>query len=132
MGPQDSAYDGGYFYLSVEWGADYPLSAPIMRFLTPVFCAHVSEQDGRIHMSILDGEWTPAAQLESLLVSVRSLLCDPPGDVCARPEVRDMYRNQRDVYEQFARQARWNAVELPADHEFFAGLSHVAYWQHNW
>ena len=42
-----------------------------------------------------------------VLISIQSLLTDPYCDVCMEPEVGGLYRTDREVFDQIARQWTW-------------------------
>lgn len=76
VGPPDSAYSGGVFKLQVAARADYPMSAPNVKFITPIFYPKISI-DGFICLDILGSQWSPAYSFEKLLTSVILLLSAP-------------------------------------------------------
>lgn len=89
IGPPETIYEGGYFLTTLEFPADYPFNPPTMTFNSAFFHPNVYT-DGRVCISILhppgddpmSGEkaeerWNPTQSVESILISVVSLLNDP-------------------------------------------------------
>ncbi|KAI9045358.1 putative ubiquitin conjugating enzyme (UbcC) [Aspergillus affinis] len=84
----DSSYYGGYFKALMKFPKNYPYSPPEFRFLRPLYHPNIY-QDGKLCISILhapgedemSGElaserWSPAQRVESVLISILSLLDD--------------------------------------------------------
>ena len=42
LGPKDTSYKGGLFYLSVHFPTDYPKKAPEICFITPIYHVNVN------------------------------------------------------------------------------------------
>ncbi|KAK9933231.1 hypothetical protein M0R45_020434 [Rubus argutus] len=77
MGPPGSPYEDGVFFLSIDLPNDYPATPPIIKFLTKVYHPNIDE-DGNIYIDILEeDQWNPVQTIESLLLSICSLLDDP-------------------------------------------------------
>eukprot|EP00768_Dysnectes_brevis_P006836 gnl/Dysnectes_brevis/554_a612_8429.p1 GENE.gnl/Dysnectes_brevis/554_a612_8429~~gnl/Dysnectes_brevis/554_a612_8429.p1 ORF type:complete len:148 (-),score=49.65 gnl/Dysnectes_brevis/554_a612_8429:37-480(-) len=76
MGPSESPYDGGIFFLTIFFPPDYPFRAPRIKFATKIFHPNISE-DGQICLDILKGEWSPVLTIAKVLLSISSLLDDP-------------------------------------------------------
>ena len=80
MGPDDSPYSGGVFFLDIHFPADYPFRPPKISFATRIFHCNISSNGG-ICLDILGKEWSPALTIPKILLSICSLLTDPnPND----------------------------------------------------
>jgi ubiquitin-conjugating enzyme E2 D len=62
MGPRHSPYQGGVFYLSIQFPMDYPFKAPLVEFKTPIYHPNISTF-GSICVDILDSNWSPALSI---------------------------------------------------------------------
>lgn len=109
---KDSMYHGGYFKGQMRFPYDFPFSPPTYRFTPAIYHPNVY-RDGRLCISILhqggdpttdepDSEtWSPAQTVESVLISIVSLLEDPnvssPANIDASVELRkspDAYKKK--------------------------------------
>merc|ERR1711861_97951 len=76
MGPPDSAYEGGIFFLNINFPSDYPFKPPKVTFTTKIYHCNVNS-NGSICLDILQSQWSPALTVSKVLLSVCSLLTDP-------------------------------------------------------
>eukprot|EP00474_Spongospora_subterranea_P005361 CRZ05819.1 hypothetical protein [Spongospora subterranea] len=90
-GPAGTMFEGGLFPALLKFPLSYPNSPPVMTFQTPDFWHPNVYPDGRVCISILheakvdnfnqqelmEEKWRPILGVESILVSVVSLLSDP-------------------------------------------------------
>lgn len=100
----DSLYYGGYFKAQMKFPENYPYSPPTFQFERPLWHPNVYP-DGKLCISILhtpgedamSGEmagerWSPVQRVESVLISVLSLLddaeCSSPANVDAGVQLR--------------------------------------------
>ncbi|KAK2952110.1 putative Ubiquitin-conjugating enzyme E2 T [Blattamonas nauphoetae] len=78
-GPEQTPYEGGFFYLTISCPDNYPFAPPVVRFITPIFHPNI-DSNGRICLDILDpppkGSWSPSQNLSTILISLRVLLSD--------------------------------------------------------
>ena len=123
VGPPGTPYDGGIFTAILTFPEDFPLNPPKMKFLCPMYHPNISET-GEVCISILDpseneiqsyersDRWQPAHTVESLLLSVISMLSDP---ICESPENLDAAKTFRSDKQEFLRKVR-RTVEQ--SHEF--------------
>jgi len=108
----DSAYYGGYFKAIMKFSSSYPYSPPDFRFERPLWHPNVYP-DGRLCISILhqpgedvmSGElagerWSPVQRVESVLISVLSLLDDAEVSSPANVDAGVLLRKDTAAYRQ--------------------------------
>merc|ERR1712130_604329 len=90
MGPKESPYEGGIFFLNIHFPTDYPFKPPKVQFTTKIYHCNVNN-NGSICLDILQSQWSPALTISKVLLSVCSLLTDPnPG-----AEMQETYEMRR-------------------------------------
>tara|TARA_Y100000591_G_scaffold288926_1_gene273481 strand:- start:1172 stop:1627 length:456 start_codon:yes stop_codon:yes gene_type:complete len=97
MGPEDSPYEGGVFFLDINFPADYPYKAPRVTFSTKIYHPNINSSGG-ICLDILKDQWSPALTISKVLLSVCSLLTDPNPDDPLVPSIADLYKRNREEY----------------------------------
>uniref|UniRef100_A0A6C0ACT3 E2 ubiquitin-conjugating enzyme n=1 Tax=viral metagenome TaxID=1070528 RepID=A0A6C0ACT3_9ZZZZ len=102
-GPDDSPYEGGIFELQIKFSQDYPFSAPIITFVTPIYHMNVNSS-GEICIDILKESWTPALKIDKVLHSLRSFLNQPNPDDPYVTEIANLYRSNKKTYEKKVRE----------------------------
>jgi ubiquitin-conjugating enzyme E2 R len=125
FGPPDTIYEGGYFKATMKFPEDYPFNPPTFTFNSPFFHPNVYT-DGRLCISILhpptpdpmSGErpeerWNPTQSVESILISVISLLTDPNVSSPANVDAGVMYRNDREQYKIVREQVEKSKKDIP-------------------
>lgn len=107
IGPADTLYEGGFFKAHLEFPRDYPVRPPKMRFMTEIWHPNIGK-DGHVCISILhepgddqfgyekaSERWLPVHSVETILISVISMLADPndqsPANVDAAKEWRENF-----------------------------------------
>lgn len=108
---EDSIYHGGYFKAQMKFPEDFPFSPPSFRFTPAIYHPNVY-RDGRLCISILhqsgdptsdepDSEtWSPVQTVESVLISIVSLLEDPNISSPANVDAAVDYRKNPEQYKQ--------------------------------
>ncbi|GAA6056362.1 hypothetical protein JCM3770_005967 [Rhodotorula araucariae] len=107
FGPPDTLYEGGFFRALLKFPDDFPLRPPKMRFLTEMWhpniyangdvCISILHDPGHDQYGYEDASerWLPVHTVESILISVISLLSQEtpdtssPANVDAAKEVRE-------------------------------------------
>ena len=81
LGPKDTSYKGGLFYLSIDFPPNYPDKAPEVCFLTPIYHVNVnprvpkmpgSESLGHVCISTLNW-WKPEYKMMEVLTNIFGL-----------------------------------------------------------
>jgi ubiquitin-conjugating enzyme E2 A len=96
-GPPNSPFENGIFDIVLKFDSDYPIKPPSVKFLTPMFHPNIY-RDGKICVDILQGEWTPAQNIRTILLSIISLLMDPNPASPANREASELYVKNYNEY----------------------------------
>lgn len=75
-GPSETPYAGLSLKLSFEFPATYPLTAPTVLFKTPIYHPNI-DFSGRICLDILKEKWSAIYNVQTVLLSLQSLLGEP-------------------------------------------------------
>ncbi|KAL1110467.1 hypothetical protein AAG570_007995 [Ranatra chinensis] len=105
-GPVGSPYEGGLFYLYLQVPYSYPMTPPIVKFLTRIFHPNVSRH-GDVGIDSIHHNWTLALTISKILISVQSLLTDPFCEVCMEPGVGKLYMKDKIAFGNIARTWTW-------------------------
>ena len=79
MGPTDTPYYGGIFYMNITFPNNYPFKPPKVSFVTKIYHPNINSSGG-ICLDILKENWSPALTISKVLISICSLLDDPNPD----------------------------------------------------
>eukprot|EP01067_Filipodium_phascolosomae_P007723 Filipodium_phascolosomae@DN6302_c0_g1_i1.p1 len=94
MGPSESPYHGGVFFLNIHFPSDYPFKPPKVHFTTRIYHCNINS-NGNICLDILKDQWSPALTISKVLLSISSLLTDPNPDDPLVPEIAQLYKTDR-------------------------------------
>ena len=111
LGPKDTCYKGGLFYLKIKFPDDYPNTKPEIYFTTPIYHLNVkyfTEWDqplGHICISTLN-KWQPDYKINKVFPEIFYLFShnnpDSPYDDDKNTR-RNEYINNRDLFEKKAK-----------------------------
>lgn len=102
IGPNDSPYSGGLFKLEINFPTQYPYQAPKIKFITPVYHPNIDNHGG-ICLDILSSQWSPALNINAVLLSICSLLTDPNPKDPLMSAIAQLYINNRAKYDENVR-----------------------------
>ena len=103
MGPPDSPYQGGLFFLNIHFPTDYPFKPPKVTFITKIFHPNINS-NGAICLDILKDQWSPALTISKVLLSISSLLTDANPNDPLVPDIAQLYKTNRQMYNEKARE----------------------------
>ncbi|KAJ1860704.1 hypothetical protein LPJ73_001267, partial [Coemansia sp. RSA 2703] len=69
VGPGDSPYSGGVFFLDIHFPQEYPFKPPKIIFRTRIYHCNINSQ-GQICLDILKDNWSPALTISKVLLSI--------------------------------------------------------------
>lgn len=104
IGPSNSPYENGIFFLTITFPNDYPYNPPNIVFNTPIYHPNINKSNGSICLDILKSEWSPILTISKVLLSICSLLTDPNPKDPYEPEIARIYMRNKGIYESNARQ----------------------------
>lgn len=100
LGPANSPYEDGLFFLNVTLPENYPFSCPDIFLLTPIYHPNITEH-GRF-CPCFPG-WRIAMTIADVLLDVRALMA-APNDHLIRADIAAVYRADKQKFEDLARQ----------------------------
>lgn len=104
-GPSGTPFEGGKFELDVTLTPRYPFEAPKCFFKTYVWHPNIYGPEGEICVDILKPDnWSPAISLESLVLSIISLIGDPNPYSPLNGEAARLYMENREAYNKRVRE----------------------------
>ncbi|CAH0481864.1 unnamed protein product [Peronospora belbahrii] len=116
VGPPDTLYEGAFFKAVLEFPADFPNMPPKMTFKSEmwhpnvypngVVCISILHPPGEDHLNqqeTADERWRPILGVESILVSVISMLSDPNDDSPANIDAAVEWRNDKEGFKKHCR-----------------------------
>ncbi|XP_041694892.2 uncharacterized protein LOC121533151 isoform X2 [Coregonus clupeaformis] len=102
QGPPDTPYENGAFELYCQFGAEYPVKPPLVRFVTPVYHCNVNSV-GRICHNIFDRNYSAHITMREILDAVYGLLIVPEPEDPLDSILAEEFLTSREKYEQEAR-----------------------------
>ncbi|KAJ1979549.1 Ubiquitin-conjugating enzyme E2 C [Dimargaris xerosporica] len=98
-GATGTVYEGLSFKLSLKFPTNYPYSAPTIRFETPCYHPNV-DTAGNICLDILKEKWSAVYNVQTILLSLQSLLGEPNNDSPLNGEAAQLWSNQAEFKKQ--------------------------------
>ena len=103
IGPKDTPYADGIFFIELKFSSNYPHEPPEIFFLTRIFHLSVYE-NGRIDHLFLNCNWKETNNIREIIIKLSAffyLVC--PESPCCRDRA-DLYKEDREKYFSIARE----------------------------
>ncbi|KAH9981465.1 ubiquitin-conjugating enzyme [Lactifluus volemus] len=76
-GPAGTYYGGMSFKIAIHFPPNYPYVPPVIKFESPCFHPNVDIASGAICLDILQDKWSAVYSVQTILLSLQSLLGEP-------------------------------------------------------
>jgi len=103
LGPPNTVYQGGIFFLEITFPNEYPFKPPKVIFRTRIYHCNINSQ-GAICLDILKDNWSPAFTVSKVLLSIIALLTDCNTADPLVGNIAQQYINNREEHDETARE----------------------------
>lgn len=98
-GPEETPYSGLNLKLDFKFPSNYPYAPPTVLFKTPIYHPNV-DFSGRICLDILKDKWTAAYNIQTILLSLQSLLGEPNNASPLNAEAAELWDKHPDIFKK--------------------------------
>ncbi|QDS70953.1 ubc11 protein [Venturia effusa] len=98
-GPTETPYENLIFKLSFEFPSNYPLVPPVVLFKTPIYHPNI-DFSGRICLDILRDRWSAVCNVQSVLLSLQSLLGEPNNSSPLNGQAAELWDDDMDEFKK--------------------------------
>ena len=108
LGPKDTPYKGGLFFMNIKFPEEYPLKAPIIYFTTPIYHLNINPKApkspgdiplGNVSLSTLSW-WKPEIKIREVLLNIFVLFFKANPDSPYGLDRAEEFRENRKVYDE--------------------------------
>ena len=103
VGPQDTPYAGGMFFLTVDFPIGYPKIKPEVRFINKIYHLNVRESDGHICISTLN-QWVPETPMVDVISAIFALFYEQNPFSPYSLSMATQYKLRRNEFDKYARE----------------------------
>ena len=103
IGPMDTPYGGGTFFLTVDFPETYPNTKPEVRFVNKIYHLNVNESNGHICISTLNS-WKAKTPMVDVISSIFALFYDQNPESPYSGSMAREYSTNRALFNKKARE----------------------------
>ena len=103
LGPQDTPYGGGLFFLTADFPSNFPNSRPEVRFTNKMYHLNVSPDNGHICINTLNN-WKKETRMTTVISDIFALFYAQNPDSPYDGVMANEYRNNRPEFDRKARE----------------------------
>ncbi|KII88892.1 hypothetical protein PLICRDRAFT_175146 [Plicaturopsis crispa FD-325 SS-3] len=92
-GPAGTIYAGLTFRINISFPSNYPYVAPTIKFDTPCYHPNVDITGGAICLDILQDKWSAVYSVQTILLSLQSLLGEPNNASPLNPDAANLWKS---------------------------------------
>ncbi|TFK55037.1 ubiquitin-conjugating enzyme E2 [Heliocybe sulcata] len=92
-GPTGTVYSGLTFKISINFPPNYPYVAPTIKFDSQCYHPNVDLNSGAICLDILQDKWSAVYSVQTILLSLQSLLGEPNNASPLNPEAAGLWKS---------------------------------------
>lgn len=102
IGPANTPYANGVFFLSIQIPPEYPFNPPTITFRTRIYHCNINSK-GQLCIPSLSTTWTPTLTIRTLLTFVHALLIQPNPHDPLVGSIGVQYLTNRDEHDNTAK-----------------------------
>ncbi len=103
LGPSDTPYAGGMFFLTVDFPENYPVGKPEVRFTNQIYHLNVNNRNGHICISTLN-EWKARTPMVDVISAIFALFYDQNPESPYSGQMAREYQTNRAEFNRKAKE----------------------------
>ena len=97
LGAKDTPYSDGIFLIKLEFPKEYPIRAPKINFLTPIYHMNVRHSDGKVGVNFIY-EWKSKTSVREILTKLYSIFYLVNPDSPFERDLAELYKKDPNLY----------------------------------
>ena len=103
IGPQDTPYAGGMFFLTADFPDDYPNGKPEVKFINKMYHLNVNPDNGHVCISTLNN-WKQGTAFADVMTSIFALFYNQNPESPYSHDQAEEFKNNRQEFDRKARE----------------------------
>ena len=99
LGPKDSPYEDGVFFLDIKFPTDYPNTPPKVMFKTKIYHPNIDFK-GNVCLDILMNDWKPLLSIQDIIHSLILVFLEPNGTDAINKEAGQLFVQHIDAFKE--------------------------------